>query len=206
MFVQNCGGDANPLPRLRGVHDGASELAAKYGDILGEAVCEVIKGQMTPLKGPFRAVMGEVQLPLQPGPTLEELRQRAPNLRGLPKRAFDHLIRQYETTGETPSTLKYPVQVWRFGSELTYIALTGETVVDYSLKFKEAFGWNTTWVSGYNNDLLCYVPSLRVLGEGGYEGATGMYEYGHRAPFTKTVEENITVTVQELVKETREPR
>jgi hypothetical protein len=206
MFVQNCGGDANPLPRLRGVHDGASELAAKYGDILGEAVCEVIKGQMTPLKGPFRAVMSEVQLPLQPGPTLEELRQRAPNLRGLPKRAFEHLIRQYETTGGTPSTLKYPVQVWRFGSELTYIALTGETVVDYSLKFKEAFGWNTTWVSGYNNDLLCYVPSLRVLGEGGYEGATGMYEYGHRAPFTKTVEENITVTVQELVKQTREPR
>ena len=27
-----------------------------------------------------------------------------------------------------------------------------------------------------------------------------------RAPFTKTVKENITVTVQELVKQTREPR
>jgi hypothetical protein len=71
-------------------------------------------------------------------------------------------------------------------------------VVDYSLKFKEAYGWNTTWVSGYNNDLLCYVPSLRVLREGGYEGTLGMWEYGHRAPFTETVEERITGLVDRL--------
>lgn len=57
-------------------------------------------------------------------------------------------------------------------------------MVDYSLKFKSAYGWNTTWVCGYNNDLLSYVPSWRVLREGGYEGTTGMFEYGLRAPYT----------------------
>lgn len=200
LFVQNCGGDANPLPRLRGQDDNAAALASKYGDILAESVSQVVSGKMTLLSGPLRTAMGETVLSLQPGLPLEELRQRAPNLNGLPKRAFEHFIRQYETQGTLPGEVRYPVQVWSFGPELIFIALSGETVVDYSLKFKEAYGWNSTWVSGYNNDLLCYVPSLRVLREGGYEGKTGMYEYGHRAHFTETVEEQISKTVEELVK------
>jgi hypothetical protein len=38
-----------------------------------------------------------------------------------------------------------------------------------------------------------------VLKEGGYEGVTGMFEYGHRAPYMETVEERITAKVSELV-------
>jgi hypothetical protein len=202
MFVQNCGGDANPLPRIRGKEVEATELAGMYGKILAEAVRQVIAGSMKSLSGPIRAAMGETGLELQPGIPLEELKQRLPNLSGMPRREFEHFIRQYETLGALPDRVKYPVQVWQFGPDLTLIALTGETVVDYSLKFKAAYGWNNTWVCGYNNDLLSYVPSLRVLHEGGYEGVTGMFEYGHRAPYTETVEERITTKVEELVKAT----
>ncbi len=204
MFVQNCGGDANPLPRIRGKNTDteATSLASKYGDILAEAVRQVIVGTLKPLNGPIRVAIGETELELQPGIPLDELKQRVPNLTGMPKREFEHFIRQYETFGSTPDRVKYPVQVWRFGPDFTFIALTGETVVDYSLKFKAAYGWNNTWVCGYNNDLLSYVPSLRVLKEGGYEGVTGMFEYGHRAPYTETVEERITTKVEELMKAT----
>jgi hypothetical protein len=204
MFVQNCGGDANPLPRIRGKDKDAeaTELASMYGKVLAESVRQVIAGAMKPLGGPVRAAMGGTELELQPGIPLEELKQRLPNLTGMPKREFEHFIRQYETLGSPPDRVKYPVQVWQFGADLTFIALTGETVVDYSLKFKGTYGWNNTWVCGYNNDLLSYVPSLRVLKEGGYEGVTGMFEYGHRAPYTETVEERITQKVDELVKAT----
>lgn len=201
MFVQNCGGDANPLPRIRGRDEEAVSLAERYGLILAEAVNQVLAGAMVPLSGPLKVSMGGTSLDLQPGLPLAELKVRVPNLNGMHRREFEHFIRQYEGQGEPPGSLNYPVQVWKFGEKLTFIALTGETVVDYSLKFKEAFGWNTTWVSGYNNDLLCYVPSLRVLREGGYEGTLGMWEYGHRAPFTETVEERITELVEELVGE-----
>jgi hypothetical protein len=203
LFVQNCGGDANPLPRIRGRDAEATQLAGMYGHILAEAVRQVIAAPMKPLSGPLTVAMGETELMLQPGLPLEELKQRVPNLTGMPKREFEHFIRQYETIGAPPDRVKYPVQVWSIGPELTFIALTGETVVDYSLKFKAAHGWNTTWVSGYNNDLLSYVPSLRVLKEGGYEGVSGMYEYGHRAPYTEDVEERITAKVEELLKKLR---
>lgn len=39
----------------------------------------------------------------------------------------------------------------------------------------------------------------RVEG-GGYEGVTGMFECGCRAPYTETVEERITPKAEELVK------
>jgi hypothetical protein len=204
LFVQNCGGDANPLPRIRGKDVEATELASMYGKVLAEAVRQVIAGTMKPLSGPLRAAMGETELMLQDGIPLEELKQRVPNLKGMPKREFEHFIRQYETLGALPDRVKYPVQAWSFGPELTLIALTGETVVDYSLKFKAAYGWNNTWVCGYNNDLLSYVPSLRVLKEGGYEGITGMFEYGHRAPYTEIVEEQITREVDKLVTRVRQ--
>ncbi|MHB1078496.1 MAG: hypothetical protein ACYC67_03780 [Prosthecobacter sp.] len=203
MFVQNCGGDANPLPRIRGRDVEATELASMYGKVLAEAVRQVIAAKMPPLNGPIHAAMGETELSLQPGIPLEELKQRLPNLAGMPKREFEHFIRQYETLGSPPDRVKYPVQVWRIGTDFQFIALTGETVVDYSLKFKAAYGWNSTWVCGYNNDLTSYVPSLRVLKEGGYEGVTGMFEYGHRAPYTETVEERITTKVEELMKQTK---
>lgn len=201
MFVQNCGGDANPLPRIRGRDLEATELASMYGRILAEAVRQVLSGKMTPLSGPLRAAYGETELFLQEGLPLSELKQRLPNLTGMPRREFEHFIRQYEAFGSPPDRVKYPIHVWNFGPELTFIALTGETVVDYSLKFKAAQGWNTTWVCGYNNDLLSYVPSLRVLKEGGYEGTTGMFEYGHRAPYTETVEDQITALVKKLLQQ-----
>ncbi|MBX7207214.1 MAG: hypothetical protein K1X78_02785 [Verrucomicrobiaceae bacterium] len=206
MFVQNCGGDANPLPRIRGKDAEATDLARMYGRILAEAVNQVIAAKMTPLAGPLRAQLGETELFLQPGIPLDELKQRAPGLSGMPRREFEHFIRQHETQGGPPDHVAYPVQVWRFGGDFKIIALTGETVVDYSLKFKAAHGWNTTWVCGYNNNLLSYVPSLRVLKEGGYEGVTGMFEYGHRAPYTDTVEEQITKKVAELVRGTEAAR
>jgi hypothetical protein len=203
MFVQNCGGDANPLPRIRGRDFEATELASLYGKVLAEAVRQVIATKMNPLNGPIHAAMGETELLLQPGVPLEELKQRLPNLNGMPKREFEHFIRQYETVGSPPDRVRYPIQVWRIGTDFQFIALTGETVVDYSLKFKAAYGWNSTWVCGYNNDLTSYVPSLRVLKEGGYEGVTGMFEYGHRAPYTETVEERITTKVEELMEQTK---
>ena len=57
---------------------------------------------------------------------------------------------------------------------MTFIALGGEVVVDYSLRFKRQYGADNLWVAGYSNDVFAYIPSLRVLREGGYEGGGAM--------------------------------
>jgi neutral ceramidase len=204
MFVQNCGGDINPLPRIRGKDQPATALAAMYGEILAEAVRQVVDGPCRQLLGPMKAVMDEIELELQPGPELDKLKIELATASGMRKRELQLWIDQTQKLGATPSAVNYPIQIWSFGGDLTWIALTGETVVDYSLKFKEQYGWNSTWVTGYNDDLLSYVPSLRVLNEGGYEGTTGMHEYGHRAPYTENVEQRIVDSVAKLMKNLRE--
>ncbi|MGB3120649.1 MAG: hypothetical protein WBE58_17635, partial [Verrucomicrobiales bacterium] len=93
MFVQNCGGDANPLPRIMGSNEApAADLAQHYGDILAEAVRQVVRGKMIPLNGPLVVAMGTTELFFQPGPSLDELRNRRPDAKGMVRREIEHWI------------------------------------------------------------------------------------------------------------------
>jgi hypothetical protein len=53
---------------------------------------------------------------------------------------------------------------------------------------------------GYSNDCPAYIPSLRVLKEGGYEGGDSMVYYGVHGPWAPSIEEDIMKTIHELAK------
>jgi hypothetical protein len=65
------------------------------------------------------------------------------------------------------------VAVWQFGDDLTLVALAGEVVVDYVALIEKALGPTKLWVAAYSNDVFGYLPSARLLGEGGYETRRG---------------------------------
>ncbi|MFN7925068.1 MAG: neutral/alkaline non-lysosomal ceramidase N-terminal domain-containing protein [Bryobacteraceae bacterium] len=202
LFVMGCGGDANPLPRVMGtMSQEAVELASMYGKILAKSAEMVMRIKMTPVEGPLRTAYGIAEVPFQKAPTREELVERGRTMKGRELRFNEYLLKLLARDGKLIDRYPYPVQVWRFGSSLTLIGLTGEPVVDYCLRFKSQYGAENTWVAGYNNELLSYVPSLRVLREGGYEGATGIPEYGLPAPYGYAVEEVIAQKVEELFRE-----
>ncbi|MBC8876612.1 MAG: neutral/alkaline non-lysosomal ceramidase N-terminal domain-containing protein [Planctomycetes bacterium] len=87
----------------------------------------------------------------------------------------------------------YPVQVVRFGNDLSIIALGNEVVVDYSLRLKRELAkpdGPAIWVAGYSNVYDNYIASKRVLEEGGYEA--------NCCPWKPTLEERIVGKVHEL--------
>lgn len=98
----------------------------------------------------------------------------------------------------------YPIQVVRFGDDLTFVALSGETCVDYSLRLKREFtGPGKLWVAGYCNDILAYIPSKRVLHEGGYEAVRSLMYWSnplHPDKFADTLEERIIGKVHDMWK------
>ncbi len=102
--------------------------------------------------------------------------------------------------GKLPAWYPYPIQAWRFGSGLTLIPMAGEVVVDYALRFKRELSPERTWVLGYSNDVFAYIPSLRVLKEGGYEGGGAMIYYGQPGPFAESVEEIIVSRIHRMIK------
>jgi hypothetical protein len=208
LFLMGCGGDQNPLPRYQGEDPELSqysvELASMYGRILAAAVDLVLHGKMRPVSGPLKTAFDTVDVPFQKAPTRAELESALKQADSpFRRRGFEYLLGVLDREGSLPARYPYPVQVWQFSRDLRLIGLTGEPVVDYSLRFKGQYGWNDTWVAGYNNELLAYIPSLRVLNEGSYEGTEDMTEYGLPAPFGHAIEELIAEKVNELVGDTR---
>ncbi len=194
MFVQDCGADANPMPRR------SVELAARYGETIAFAVKDVLRGRMRTVDGPLAAAFLSVDLPFQKPLSREEFQNRANAKDDIVRRHAKLMLKILDRDGKLPDHHSYPVQVWRFGKDLTFIALGGEVVVDYSLRFKRRYGFDELWVAGYSNDVFAYIPSLRVLLEGGYEGGGAMLAYGQPAPFGWPVEEIIAEAVDKLVK------
>ena len=200
MFAAGCGGDINPLPRWR---DGLGEGC---GAMLSATVQDVLDGRygaMAPVTGPLATGADEPLLSLQDPPgresLLESLQALVPDGSDVERRAIQHQLGLLERDGSLRDHCPYPIRAWRFGSGQLVIALSGEPVVDYSLRFRAAYGWNRTWVAGYNHVLLAYIPSGRVLAEGDYEGTTGMLEYGLPGPFAGWVESTIARSVDLLV-------
>ena len=93
------------------------------------------------------------------------------------------------------------MQVWRLGGGVLWIALGGEVVIDYNLRLKkELAGDAAIWIAGYANDVMAYIPSARVLKEGGYEADSSMVYYGFSTRWAPAVEELIVAKVKELAK------
>ena len=192
LFVQGCGADANPLPRRD------EKLARGYGDILAAAVDEVLGSRMTPLTGPLRTTFSRVDVPFQDIPTRPELEGRLTDRNVFVRLHARHLLATLDRGEPLPTSYPYPVQVWQFGHDLTFIALGGEVVVDYSLLLKQRYGFDRTWVAGYSNDIPAYIPSRRVLAEGGYEGGDSMIYFGRPSRFAPAIEDLIVQEVARL--------
>ncbi len=192
MFVAGCGADQNPLPRR------TVALAESYGKALASEVVRVLDGTMRPLDAPIRASYEEIPLRLGTIPGREQIEVEARSTNHPLANRARMLLRELDEKGSIATTYPYPVQAWKVG-ELTWIFLGGEVVVDYALRFKRNFGSSTTWVSGYCNDVMAYIPSLRVLKEGGYEGASSMIYYGLPCPWSESVEDQIVEAVRGVV-------
>ena len=103
-------------------------------------------------------------------------------------------------SGRPPRSVAYPVQAVRLGEELALVALGGEVVVDYALRLKREFPHENLIVAGYSNDVMCYIPSLRVLKEGGYEVVDSMIYYGQPGPLDQAVETKVIETCRRVLK------
>jgi len=194
MFWAGCGADQNPLPRRE------VSLARDYGRQLAEAARSVLEKPMRPITGGLGAEYDEVALPFSGIPSREEIEKSSKSSNRYERGRARLLLDEIERNGKLRSTYPYPVQTLRLGSEIIFVLLGGEVVVDYSLRLKRELRPGRTWVAGYTNDVMAYIPSRRVLTEGGYEGASAMVYYGQPATWAPEVEEKIVGTVQKQVK------
>ena len=194
LFVMGAGGDVKPFPC------DTIELAEAYGNVLAATVEHQIDGlPMAAVEGPLRSDFETVTLAFGILPTREQLQERLKSGSPAERRHAALMLSILDRDGRLPSDYTYPVEAWQFGHELTFVALGGEVVSDYSLRLKKEYSGRNLWVAGYSNDVMAYIPSLRVLREGGYEGGGAMIYYGQPAPWAPSVEETVVAKVHQVV-------
>ena len=194
LFMQLCGADQNPEPRSR------LELAEQHGRTLAAEVLRVARGAMAPVGGRLQSAYSTASLAFAPH-TREQYERERQDANRFKARRAELMLTAYDERRE-PRKLLYPVSVVRFSKGFTLVALGGEVVVDYALWLKQAYPKEPLMVAGYSNDVACYIPSSRVLKEGGYEAEESMIYYAQPGPFTDEVESRVQQTIAETLRRT----
>lgn len=194
MFFNACGGDQNPIPRR------TIELCEKYGKMLSDAVESVIDKPMQPLSAVLNTGFRFIDLKYDETVTREKLLPITISDNPVQARWAARMLKKIDGGIDFSDSCPYTIQAWAVG-ELLLIGIGGESVVDYSLRFKKEFP-GKTWVCGYSNYMTAYIPSRRVWEEGGYEGGSHLDEYGHPAWRWKgDIEDRIAKGVHKVVRQ-----
>jgi len=198
MFITGCGADANPQPR------GKLELAEQHGKSLAVAVDGALSGELHPVTGALAVAFERVDLPFVDPPTKEELEKRRGEGTVYQQKLTELLLKRFAERGQIDDSYPYPVQVVRFGDDLSMVVLAGEVVVDYALRLRKRYEGQRIWVAGYSNEVFAYLPSERVLSEGGYEGASAMVYFGWHGPFKPGMEDCVVGLINKLMDRCRQ--
>ncbi len=185
LFWAGCGGDQNPLPRRQ------VALAEQYGHELAAAVKQVVERDLKPITGSIETSYLELELPLAELPTREQWQTESQSDNRYVASRARWMLEQLDAGQSIPTTYPYPIAQVRLGEQIDWVLLGGEVVVDYAVRLKTQRLGQRTWVAAYANDVMAYIPSRRVLLEGGYEGGGAMVYYGLPAAWHASVEERI---------------
>ncbi len=197
IYLTGMGADSDPAPRGRLLH------AKRHGLELAGAVIGVLDRPMRPVRGPFKLAYDEVELPLVAPPDRGQLEKDARSDDRHVKMLAESYLKRLEAGQPLPQSVKLPLAVLRLGDDLTFVLVGGEVVVDYSRRIKRILADDHPWPVGYAYEVPCYIPSARVVKEGGYETESSLIYYGFYGPFRPSIETLLINRVEALAASVR---
>ena len=199
IYLTGMGADSDPSPRGRLVD------AKRHGLELAGAIVGVLDHPMRPVRGPMKTAYEEVELPLVDPPGREQLEKDAQSADVHIRQRAQAYLRRLDAGEPAPRAVTLPVSVVRLGDDLTFVAMGGEVVVDYARRFKRLLARDNPWPVGYAYEVPCYIPSVRLIKEGGYETESSMIYYGFYGPFQTSIEDRLVTRVAAMVADLRQP-
>jgi putative membrane-bound dehydrogenase-like protein len=190
-----AGSDSNPIS---GVTGDKVDVARSQGAEIGDEVVRLVKRGMQRLTGLPQAKFATIDLPLKPLPTRAEWETLAAKGGAAGYNATTQLAR-LDRGEKLTEKIDYAIQSWTFGDDLAIVFLAGEVCVDYSIRLKSELRRNSLWVNAYSNDFCSYIPSERLLREGGYGGGAEIPYFALPTTFATGLEEKIVAEVHRQI-------
>jgi neutral ceramidase len=197
LYLTGMGADINPSPR------GSLLDAKRHGVELAGAVISVLNRPLRPVSGEVRHAYRELDLAFEPQPDRAALEADAKNNDPFIRRRAEMFLKKLEAGQPLPAGVSLPMSVVRIGDDLSFLSMAGEVVVDYSRAFKRLHAAAHPWTIGYAYEVPCYIPTIRILKEGGYEAQSSLIYYGYYGPFKTDIEPRIFEAMGELVAGTK---
>jgi neutral ceramidase len=197
MFLTGMGADSDPAPRGRLLD------AKRHGLELAGAVIGVLDRPMRLVHGPFKLAYDEVALQLAAPPSRQQLEKDAQSEDVNMRLRAGAYLKQLDAGQPLPESVKLPIAVLRLGDDLTFVLMAGEVVVDYSRRLKRMLADDHPWPIGYAYEVPCYIPSARVIKEGGYEAESSLIYYGFYGPLRGGIEMQLLNRLEALATQVR---
>jgi putative membrane-bound dehydrogenase-like protein len=199
MVSIGCGADSNPDS---GVTNGDIAAAKRQGNLICDEIKRLLAGELRPVKAQPDVRYQRIDLPLRDLPPREFWERRKNDASGHVALHAQAQLARLDRGEKLRTSVSYPIQTWCFGDDLAMVFLPGEVVVDYSVRLKSELAAERVWIHGYSNDFPFYIPSERVLREGGYEGGDALIYFDMPAKFAPGLEARIIDAVHQQLPDT----
>ncbi|MDF2668256.1 MAG: hypothetical protein K0R67_562 [Paenibacillus sp.] len=192
VFLQGSAGDLKPRHSVDG--DGfksctPEEMRAAGDQLAGEVSQALAKGTFVGIEGPFRSMLASIDLNTAPPDELLMASLLSGESGEYYRRAAQRTI-MAERSGIVKTKLPLYVQTWMLSERVVLVALESEIPTEYSLKLKRDYPDKLLVVLGYSNGVYSYIPTRKILEEGGYE-ADHPFTIGFKSRFVQETEELI---------------
>jgi hypothetical protein len=165
IFLQGAAGDINPYMDKTPLDKNGLEEMRKAGEELAHEVVRVARG-MTTKPYPNAAIQfREDQFDFEPRWDLDRADALQPLYEAYGKEVVDAYISQFRNLTCSMSTAV-------INDELAFVGMPGEIFVDFQLDLKSRSPIKDTFLLGYCNGYLAYLPTIQAAAEGGYGAAS----------------------------------
>ncbi len=173
LFLQGAGGSSKETAlreeKLEFSH--TSRDAAENGKKLAMAVADAAKEPLKPVHGDLFCIHQKIYLPLKQAPASELLRQiiKTSEKTAVLRQWAESLLKNYPT-GTFPDRLPMEIQLVSIGDDVNMITFPAEPVAELAGEIKSLAGIsNHDFILGYTNGLEGYLPTDKMIHDGGYE-------------------------------------
>lgn len=183
IFLQGAAGD-NRVPVMDEEQEsfiqGDSEKVTELGHLFAKEVLKVSEKGMKDIQADFHASHHFFLL------LYDEQNDLTRKKWARNSKQYRRLVR-WRKENQSQDGVQLEWNVWNFSKELSFIALSGEVCHEISLRAKKISKTENNFFMGYTNGCPGYIPSDKIVKEGGYEGHDAAYVYGQPHPFKEGI-------------------
>lgn len=207
LFLQAAAGEVKAnllIPDGTDFAYGNFDDVERAGERVARSVIGAINGPMREIQPRLRAGLRVAALPLQAAPDVAGFQRVLDNpASNAWEQAWAKHWLDFIKDGKTPpKTAACAIHAIEFSPDLRLVGLEGELTTGIGLGIKRLLEPSQTITLGYTNGSVGYLPTARIIEEGGYERDSYIY-FDLPSPFAPAIESVILEDVRQLIAPSR---